>query len=356
MNINSLDVLVIGAGQAGLALAFYLKDTPLHYAVLESNGRVGDSWRMRYDSLTLFTPRAFSALPGLALPGDPDGYATRDEFADYLERYARHFALPVHLNTRIAKLEQTDGGFRATTDSGNVILSRVVVLATGPFQKSFIPDVARQSGAGVVQFTADTYRNAAQIPPGNVLVVGDGATGRDIASELSAAHTVLLATGHPRRLLPEQVLGRSIWWWLDKLGILYVPGDTPVGRYMRKADPFPARGRRNQQLIAKGVRLVPRLAAAEGDRVTFANSETARIHTIIWATGYHDDSDWVMIPEVKDARGNFVQKQGISPVPNLYFIGRSWQRSRSSALIMGAGEDARWIKEQIVHTLLSSQP
>src|SRR5437763_224378 len=136
---QTLDILIVGAGQAGLALAYHLKTTPLRFQLVNCHKRIGDSWRKRYDSLVLFTPRAYSALPGLPVPGDPEGYPTKDEIADYLETYAAHFELPVLADTHIRWIERTDAGFRATTGTGETIDARAVVLATGAFQTPAVP-------------------------------------------------------------------------------------------------------------------------------------------------------------------------------------------------------------------------
>jgi len=348
--MTTLDVLIIGAGQAGLALGYHLQKTRLSFQLVERHEDIGASWRERYDSLVLFTPRAYSALPGLALDGAQDGYPGKDEIADYLARYARHFDLPIRTGMSIQSLEPHNGGYRATTQDGTVIEARAVVLATGAFQTPSLPSLSGQLSPDVQQFTAETYKHAGHIPPGTVLVVGDGATGRDIAHELQARHTVILATGHARRL-PERILGKSTWWWLDKLGIVRLSGETALGRYLQKADAFPGKGNTLKKLHGQGVRVMPKLIAAQGHSVTFANGVAAEVATVIWAIGYRDDSAWVKLPEVKDAHGNFVQQQGVSPLPNFYFIGRPWQRSRGSALIMGVGDDAAWMKDRILTDL-----
>lgn len=348
---RTLDVLVIGGGQAGLALGYYLQQTPYRFQIVEANARIGDSWRKRYDSLVLFTPRALSALPGLPVPGDPQGYATRVEIADYLETYARHFNLPVVTGTSIHLLERHQDGYHATTQSGVSFDARAVVLASGAFQTPAIPRLASGLSADVRQYTADTYTNPASVPEGTVLVVGDGPSGRDIAAELQRSHCVILASGHPRRLLPERILGRSTWWWLDKLGIVHVSGDSPLGRYLKRVDAFPNKGNTLDDMRRSGVRVVPRLVSAEGTRVAFADGASLDVAAVIWATGYRDNSDWVAIPEVKDARGTFIHHQGIAPLPRFYFIGRPWQRSRGSALLMGVGDDAAMIKDHIVAEL-----
>jgi putative flavoprotein involved in K+ transport len=184
-----------------------------------------------------------------------------------------------------------------------------------------------------------------------VLVVGDGATGRQIALELAAAHEVLIAVGRPRRVSPDRVLGKSIFWWMDKLGILRASRESAIGRYLMKADPFPGKALELKRLRRQGVNVVGRVLRAEGKKVSFANQKTAVVDYVIWATGYNDDTDWVTIPEAKDTDGSFLHHRGVSPVPNLYFIGRSWQWTRGSALFAGVGADASYITEHIVRRL-----
>src|SRR5438477_4053653 len=150
---RTLDILVIGAGQAGLAMGYHLKTTPITFQIVDCHTRIGDSWRKRYDSLVLFTPRAYSALPGLAVPGDPEGYPTKDEIADYLESYATHFELPVMGDTHVLLLERTRAGFVATSEAGETIDCRAMVLAAGAYQQPAVPPIARQLSAGVLQLS-----------------------------------------------------------------------------------------------------------------------------------------------------------------------------------------------------------
>ena len=351
---RTLDVLVIGAGQAGLALGSHLKTTPFRFQLVDRHARVGDSWRKRYDSLSLFTPRAYSALPGLALPGDPDGYPTKDEMADYLETYASHFELPVMLESGTESLERANGGFRAVTEAGEQIHARAVVLATGAYQRPAVPAISKQLSAEVPQLTPESYKNPAQLPPGRVLVVGDGATGRQIAVELTSAHEVFLATGRPRRVSPDRILGKSIFWWMDKLGIVRASRESAIGRYLMKADPFPGKALELKRLRERGVAVVGRLSRVEGKTVTFADGAIAEVDAVVWATGYRDDADRVAIPEAKDADRNFLHQRGVSPVPNLYFIGRSWQWTRGSALLLGVSADASYLTDHILKQLEGS--
>ena len=349
---ETVDVLVVGAGQAALALGHALRHRPYTFRIVDGNSRIGDSWRHRYDSLTLFTPRAYSALPGLAVPGDPEGYPTKDEIADYLEAYAARFELPVLLETGIASLRRTADRFRATTSDGRVFESRAVVLANGAFQEPAIPPLAIDLSSEVFQISARDYRRPAQVPGGTVVVVGDGATGRQIAVELARTHRVFLSSGRPRRVSRERLLGKSIFWWMEKTGLLTASRESAVGRRLRSADPFPGRDLDRKGLTRRGVVVVPRLRAAAGDRLTFEDGrQLSPVAAVVWATGYREDTAWVEIPEAKNARRDLVHHRGLTPVPGLYLLGRSWQWTRGSALITGVGDDARFLADHITERL-----
>lgn len=344
---RSIGVLVIGAGQAGLAAGYWLRTRGVDHLIVERAERIGDSWRNRWDSLTLFTPAAYSALPGLPLAGDPEAYPTKDAMADYLETYARHFDLPVRLATAVVRLDAHGGRFVATLSTGDKVIARSVIVAGGPFAVPAVPALAGGLAADVVQLTPNSYRDPTSTPPGTVLIVGDGATGRQIALELAATHRVLLATGRPRRAVPERILGRSIFWWLDRLGVMRVTRDSRLGRILRERDPFPGRHLALDRLAARGVLVRPRVRAIDGRRVTFADGLSDAVTALVWATGYRDDTGWVAVPGALDERGRWLESGGLSPVSGLYFVGRSWQRTRGSALVLGVGEDARAIVDRL---------
>ncbi|SMQ68566.1 putative flavoprotein involved in K+ transport [Devosia lucknowensis] len=332
---DRVDVLVVGGGQAGLAASYRLSRAGASHIVVDASARIGDSWRRRYDSLTLFTPRTLSALPGLSLLGEPEGYAGRDEFADYLENYAETFSLPVLTGTRVERLfRRSDGAVEAGLAGGGVIVCRSVVDCTGAFQRPWVPRMADQFGDDVLQLTSGTYSNPADVPPGTVLVVGDGASGRDIAVDLAATHRVLLATGKPRRLFPERFLGQSTWTWMDRLGLLSATSNSAIGRIMKAADPFPDRGRSLKALRAMGIDVWPRLEHAGGRRVQFANRTTKDVDAVIWAVGYRDDDGWL------GADGSGVHR-----------LGRPWLRNRASGLVLGAARDSETVIDRVLAEL-----
>jgi putative flavoprotein involved in K+ transport len=150
---------------------------------------------------------------------------------------------------------------------------------------------------------------------------------------------------------PDRIVGKSVFWWMDKLGILRASCESAIGRYLRKTDPFPGKALELDRLREQGVVVVGRIVRAEGKKVAFASGETTEVDAVVWATGYKDESDWVAIPEVKDERGCFVHQHGVSPIPNLYFMGPSWQWTRGSALLVGVGADAAYLAEHIVKHL-----
>jgi len=348
---STVDALVIGAGQAGLAVGQLLGSSGVRFELVERNERIGDSWRERYDSLSLFTPRSYSHLPGLLLDGDPDGYPTRDELAAYLERYAAHFDIPVRLATNVVRLERMAQSFVAWLSDGTTIEARAVVVASGAFQVPAVPALASRLSPAVKQLTPLSYRNPSSLPSGLALVVGDGATGRQIAEELAGSHRVILATGRKRSLVPQRVLGRSTFWWLDRLGLLRVSSDGRLGRRLRARDTIPRRDLRDQKLRDAGVELAARLSNLTGTTATFEDGQSLEVAAVVWATGYRDDTSWMRIAEAVDPAGRFIESRGVSPVSKLFFVGRPWQTSQGSALVTGVGADAGAIVACVISSL-----
>jgi putative flavoprotein involved in K+ transport len=338
-----LDVIVVGAGQAGLAMGHLLAERGLRFLILEGASAVGSAWRGRWDSLVLFTPARYSGLPGLPFPGDPDRYPARDEVVGYLEGYAERFALPLALDSRVDAITSRDGGYAVAAGEAEYEADQVVV-ATGPFPVPRVPAFADRLAPEVVQMHSTGYRGPRDLPAGPVLVVGGGNTGFQIAEELARTHEVHLAVGSRQTPLPQRLLGRDLFWWLTRLRLMTRTVDSRIGRRMKDRDVLvgssPRRLRRRH-----GVSLHPRATDASGRRVVFADGTELRPEAVVWATGFRLDQDWIHVPKGPD--GTIPHRRGVTGSPGLYLLGLSWQHTRGSALLGWVEDDARFIAERI---------
>jgi putative flavoprotein involved in K+ transport len=339
-----VDVVVVGGSQSGLAMAWHLAQQGLRFVVLEAAPELGHVWRSRWDSLTLFTPSQYDALPGMAFPAPADTYPTKDPVADYLQAYAAAFQLPVLLNARVTGLSQTDDGFEVRT-AQDAFRARQVVVATGPFQIPFVPPQARGLDPSVAQVHSADYRNPRSLPEGPVLVVGGGNSGFQIAEELAATRQVDLSIATPYPMLPQRLAGRDLFWWLTRLGLLRVTVTSRPGQRMSRRDFVIGTNRR--RLEGKGVRFRPRLVDADGRTVRFADHHLLEdVGVVVWATGYRPDYAWLHIPSVL-REGHVVHRRGVTAVPGLYFLGLSWQHTRGSALQGFVADDAAYLANHI---------
>jgi putative flavoprotein involved in K+ transport len=312
--------------------------------ILEAADTIGAAWRSRWDSLVLFTPRRYSALAGLPFPGDPDGYPTRDEVIAYLEQYAATFGLTIELNSAVRSLTAKDGTFVVGLDDRQIEADQVVV-ATGPFQVPLVPALAGQLAPELFQTHSTGYVRPSDVPEGNVLVVGGGNTGYQIAKELSSTHGVTLAVGSRQKPLPQTVLGRDLFWWLTKTGLIKKTVDSRIGRRLQHRDTLigssPRELRRRYSIDLK-----PRVVGASGRTVSFADGSDLEVDAVIWATGYRSDYAWIE-PPVLGVDGRVQHRRGVTDVLGLYFLGLSWQHTRGSALIGWVRDDAEFIAKQI---------
>jgi putative flavoprotein involved in K+ transport len=342
---SSYEVVVVGAGQAGLAMGYFLRRQSRLSVILERAGEIAPAWHERWDSLTLFTPRRYSALPGLPFPGDPDGYPTRDEVIAYLDRYAESFELPIELNNEVKELDRGDDArFRLEVD-GRTITADQVVVATGPFQTPYVPKLAERLADDVFQTHAVGYRRPDEVPPGTVLVVGGGNTGFQIAKELSVTHKVVLSIGSRQMPLPQRPLGRDLFWWLTKARILDKTVETPLGRKLSSRETLI--GSSPRELKKRyGVELKPRVVEVDGHKVRFQDGSELEVDAVIWATGYRPNHSWIRLP-VFDDDGRLRHRRGVTDAPGLYFLGLTWQHTRGSALIGWVKDDAEFIAERI---------
>ena len=346
------DVAIVGAGQAGLAMGHALARQGRRFVILEAAESVGAAWRGRWDSLVLFTPRRY-ALPGLAFPGEPDGYATRDEVIAYLESYAAKFELPVELNSEVRSLTRDEDGLVLTLDGERTILASQVVVATGAFQAPYVPPLGSELAPEVFQVHSTGYRRPGDIPGGTVLVVGGGNTGFQIAKELSATHSTHLAIGSRQKPLPQRLLGRDLFWWLARMGILDKTVETRIGQRLQGRDTLIGSSPRELKR-RHGVDLRPRAVRGSGRAVEFADGGTLDVDAVIWATGYRPDHAWIELPIIED--GRLRHRRGVTDVPGLYFLGLTWQHTRGSALLGWVRHDAEFIAHQIAQTADAAAP
>ncbi|HEY6748861.1 MAG TPA: NAD(P)/FAD-dependent oxidoreductase [Mycobacteriales bacterium] len=348
-----LDVVIIGGGQAGLAVAWHLARHGLRFVVLEASDEPARSWRTRWDSLRLFTPARYDALPGMAFPAPPDTYPGKEAVADFLRQYVAAFDLPVRLGSRVTALDRIDDEFRAHA-GGHVFRARQVVVATGPFQNPYIPAVAEGFDATVTQIHSAGYRNPQSLPAGPVLVVGAGNSGLQIAEELVGSRQVDVSVGEKAPMLPQRLLGRDLFWWLTRLGFMRLNTATRLGRRLQTRGEFVI-GTSRRRLRRAGVRFRPRLVGAEGHTARFADGSGPDVEVVIWATGYRPDYSWISIPGAT-AEGRIVHRRGVTGVPGLYCIGLSWQYTRGSALLGFVADDAAYLADQIVSRALDARP
>jgi putative flavoprotein involved in K+ transport len=341
-----LDVLVIGAGQAGLAIGYYLAERHLSFLIVDAGPSVGHVWRNRWDSLRLFTPAEYDALPGTPFPAPAGSHPTKDEVADYLSCYVRRHNLPVRLNTRVQRLHRDGSGFTAVTSSG-AVRARQVIVATGPFQRPYVPDAVGRPAQDVVQLHSAHYRNPAQLPAGaRVLVVGAANSGLQIADELAATHDVTVAVGTRPPQLPQRLFGRDLFFWLDRIGFLTLPSTSRLGRRIRARGGDLVIGTRTTTLRRRGVAFRPRLAGFTGRTAQFADGSSAAVDAVVWATGYRSDYSWLHIPDVV-VDGQVRHDAGATDVPGLYFLGLPWQTSRGSGLLGFVGRDAASLVDRL---------
>jgi putative flavoprotein involved in K+ transport len=341
---ESREVIVVGGGQAGLAIGYLLARQGRDFTILEAADTPAAAWRERWDSLRLFTPVRYDSLPGRAFPGDPDTYPGRDDVVAYLSDYARDFELPVELSSRVRAVRPADGGYLVELDDRSYEAGQVVI-ATGPFQIPRVPAIVARLDPGVVQLHSGRYRGPQSVPTGPVLVVGGGNTGYQIAEELARTNEVHLSIGERQTPLPQRVLGRDLFRYLDATGLMSKTVESRIGQRMQHRETLvgssPRAARRRH-----GIQLRGRTDDVSGSEVRFSDGGRLNPGTVIWATGFGLDHSFVQVP-VFDAEGRPVHRRGVTASPGLYFLGLPWQHTRGSALLGWVKDDAQYIADHI---------
>lgn len=414
---DSFDVVVIGAGQAGLAVSYFLTQSRVRHVVLE-RGAVGESWRtQRWDSFCLNTPNWCNSLPGLEFGGRTlEAFGHRNELVSYFERYADVFDLPVRERTRVTRLTRlATGGYEVRTDDGS-LHGRAVVLANGSMSRPRVPAIAANLPADVLSISAGDYRSPGEIPEGSVLVVGSGQSGCQIAEDLlDAGRRVLLCASRVGRV-PRTYRGRDILAWWHDMGFLNVGVDDledPAMQFAAQPHVSGTKGGHTlslQSLARDGATLLGRAVDIQGgrivvgddllDSIAFADKKSADfkaavdewidqhgveaeapgadpgepplpdlegsdeireieldklgVSAVIWCTGYDADWSWVDV-DVFDPDGRPRHKGGVTESHGLYFIGHPWLSRRGSGILYGVGDDAARIVDHVRREVLGSE-
>lgn len=354
---SPLPCVIVGAGQAGLSLAFKLRSAGIKPLLIERDERIGDVWRRRPDNMKLFTSRQFCQLPGFSLHGEPGEYPGKDEIADYLEHYAAHHQLDVITGINVVSARRQGELYEVACSNGSVYLCRTLVNATGANQRAAIPEYASELQTDILQLAADQYRNPMQlVGRRQVAVVGDGASGRQIAAELATSnHSVTLFCGRKRPLVPNRVLSKDIFWWLHCARAVYADTNSIVGRLLQRRKPIPCGEYNNTNLRKVGVTIAAKFTEAKSTILYDFTGRAYLADAVIWAIGYEEDTSWLPIDGAVDDEGFCCEtgqvRGGMTPLPGLYCIGRKWLSSRASELLMGTPSDSARVCEFVLRHL-----
>jgi putative flavoprotein involved in K+ transport len=348
------ETVIIGGGQAGLSVGYFLKKQGKSFVILDAAERVGDSWRTRWDSLKLYSPASRDGLPGMRFPARRNAYPTKDEMGDYLETYATHFELPIRSGAAVDQLSK-DGGTYVARAGDRTVEADNVVIATGVFRKPYTPEFARELDPGVIQLHSNDYRNLSQLQEGPVLVVGASHSGSDIAWEASSTHEVILS-GRDNGQIPapiESRRGRTVFRGLFVVGTYVLTADTPMGRGMRphlRHGGAPLLRYRRKDLRRAGVeRVLARTVGVQNGRPVLDDGRVFDVRNVVWCTGFRPDYSWIRFPFEIGEDGFPVQYRGVvASSPGLYVTGIPFLHSFASMLIGGAGRDAERVARHIV--------
>jgi putative flavoprotein involved in K+ transport len=355
------DTLVIGGGQAGLAVGHSLARQGVPFVILDADQQIGDAWRRRWDSLRLFSPRRYDGLPGVPFPGPPSSFPTKDEMADYLQAYADRFELPVRSGVRVDRLSRNGDGFEVAA-GGLRLTANNVVVAMGTHQVPWRPSFVAELDPQIFQLHAGRYLNPSQLREGPVLVVGAGNSGAEIALDVSASRPTFLSgrdTGHiPFNI--ESTAGRHV-------GVRIVMGfvfhhvltmKTPVGRKVRPkllSRGMPLVRTRPKSITAAGVERVPRVEGVRDGSPVLEDGRVMDVQNVIWCTGYRPDFSWIDLPVFDGdgaAKNEPIHERGVvAKEPGLFFVGLFFLYAASSELVRGVGRDAEYIAQQIARRL-----
>ncbi len=351
-----VETLVLGGGQAGLAVGYHLAQRDLPFVILDGNERIGDSWRKRWDTLRLFTPARYNALSGMPFPGPAQSFSTKDEVADYLEAYAARFELPVRAGVRVDRLSRN--GTHFLVEAGDRLFeAENVVVAMASHQVPRVPPFAPELDPGIVQLHSAEYRNPSQLQAGSVLVVGAGNSGGEIAVEVVTEHPTWLAgkeSGHvPFRI--EHAPARFVFLPLmfRFIGHRVLTVRTPIGRKMRPrllSHGAPLVRVKPKDIAAAGIERVPRVVGVRDGLPLLEDNRVLEAANVIWCTGFRPDFSWIDLPVFGDEEEpkEPIHRRGIvANETGLYFVGLFFLYAMSSGFLPGVGRDAEHVVRDI---------
>ncbi|MDO6597002.1 NAD(P)/FAD-dependent oxidoreductase [Oceanihabitans sp. 2_MG-2023] len=338
-----LDYIIIGGAQAGLSMAYHLQLQNKNFLVLDGENEIGASWLNRWDSLKLFTPTEYNHLPCLKFDAAKGHYPTKVEVSNYFKNYVETFKIPVQLNTLVTSVRKTEKGFFVTYKEGE-LQAKNVIVATGPFHIPYTPPCNTKIAKSVLQMHSNYYKGIHQLQEGDALVVGGGDSGYQILNEISknTSRTVYFSGDTAVRSLPQQILGKTLWWWFTLVGFLSYNKYSWIGKKI-SASSQPVIGTdvkeilSRENVIAKG-----RTKDALQEEIIFEDSKVSSIKNIIWATGYRPNFKWIEGLEL-DENSYPKNYRGVSNIDGLFFIGLPWMFTRGSATLGGVSKDASYL-------------
>ena len=343
-----LDFVIIGGAQAGLSMAYHLKKMEKSFIVVDGEEEIGASWLNRWDSLKLFTPTEYNHLPGLKFNAPKGHYPSKYEVSDYFKSYVKKFDIPVQLNTLVTSVKKSAKGFHVIYNEGE-ILAKNIIVATGPFHIPYTPPCHTKLSDEVLQMHSNYYKNSKQLQEGDVLVVGGGDSGYQILDEISKdkkSKTVYFSGDTKVKTLPQQFLGKTLWWWFTLIGFLKFNKYSWIGKKI-STSLQPVIGTDVKEILSReNVVTVGRTKDALDNEVVFENKKVTSIKNIIWATGYRPNFKWIEGLEL-DSDNYPKNYRGVSNIEGLYFIGLPWMYTRGSATLGGVSKDASYLADII---------
>jgi putative flavoprotein involved in K+ transport len=347
-----VETVVVGGGQAGLVVGYHLAQRGMPFVILDANERIGDSWRKRWDSLRLFSPRQFSGLAGLPFPGHPRTFPTKNEVADYLEEYATRFELPVRNGIRVDRLVRNGDAFTLSAGDRQFHADNVVV-AMATHQVPRVPPFATELDWAILQMHSAEYRNPSQLQDGNVLVVGAGNSGAEIALDIATSHATSLAgddNGHiPFRI--ESIAARFLFIPLMFRVIAHrlVTVNTPIGR--RERPKLLSRGAplvriKPKDITHAGIQRLPMVTGMRAGLPLLADGNVVEPANLIWCTGFRPDFSWIDLPVFGETEPNH-HRGIVASEPGLYFVGLFFLYAMSSGFLRGVSRDAEHVVKHI---------